>query len=128
MRADGFELFVLDQLPGSFVNLARCVVIVVVAEIGTDHDQGFFSAPDRLQYLCHLFRRTIAYHQRNQGEVIQYRLQKGQVHFQAVFLLMGGLHDLNPGKRFQFFLGFIINVDKAQGGGETGRPGQGHPF
>ena len=48
------------------------------------------------------------------------------MHFQTVLLLVGGLHDLDKGKLFEFLHGVDIHIDEPQGRGETGRRGQGH--
>jgi hypothetical protein len=77
------------------------------------------AAPHRLQHLGHFVGRGIAHGQRHQGERVEHRLQKGQLHFQRVFLgVRVRTHD-HLGQPSQGFDGGAIHGHLTQRGGES---------
>ena len=93
--ADGLGLEAFDRLSGGAVEPARRVVVVIVAEIGADDDQGLGPAPQQIEEFRRLFRRRLAGDERHDGEVGEHGLQERQLHLQAMLLMVGGIEDLH---------------------------------
>ena len=66
------------------VETLRGGVVVVVAEVGTDHDQRLRTAPDRLEHGGDRIGVGVADHQRHQRETGQDLLEERQVHLETV--------------------------------------------
>ena len=85
----------LDGRAGPAVGLFRLVVGQIVAQVRTDEDQRFRPAPQNLQHLGHLFGGRMTDDHRHDVELAEEGLQEGQVHFEAVIVLVGGVEHLN---------------------------------
>ena len=66
---NGFWLQRFNGMGSGLVHFLRRGVIVIMAEIGTDDDEGFRSIPGRFQYLSYILWTRVAHHQRHQGKV-----------------------------------------------------------
>ena len=64
------------------IELLRGGVVVIVAEIGTDHEACLLSAPEDLEHFTGGLRFAFADEQRDKGKFAEDGLQEGQVHFQ----------------------------------------------
>ena len=74
--ADAGAVQRLDCAAGTAVEIPRRFVAQVVAEVGTDDDQGLRTTPKAFDHFGHLRRIAVADGQRHQGERIEHALQK----------------------------------------------------
>ena len=76
----------LDRLAGPRVELARGVVVEVVAQVRRDDDHRLGPAPQRLDHLGDVLDVGGADDKRHQREVVEHALQEGQLDLEAVLL------------------------------------------
>src|SRR5262249_6560759 len=60
-------------------------IIVVVGQIGADHDERFVFPPKPPQYLAHFLRLCIPDYQRDEEKIPHERLQERQLDFERMF-------------------------------------------
>ena len=87
--ADLFQRQAFNGAGCFVVELNGGFVVMVVAQIRTDDDHCPGPVPEMPDNLTDLFWRGIPDNQWYQCELVQYELQKGQVHLKAVFQPMG---------------------------------------
>ena len=73
---DGCRVHLLDGLAGLVVHGTRGVVVMVMAQVGRDHDQGFIATPKPFKNLADIFSAGISDNKRDHAEVIEDFLQK----------------------------------------------------
>ena len=110
MRVEPF-----DGPAGGGIDFPGAVVIQVVAEVRADDDERFRPAPQRLDHVRHLGRVRFADDQRHDGEIVQHHLQERQVDLEAVFELVGGVEDLDPGQAGGLGRPVLVHRDVSQG-------------
>ena len=72
MNRLGLQL--LDGIRGLAIHALGCRVIVVMAEIGADHDERFWPTPKSLQYLRNFGGTGVANNQWHQLKLIEHLL------------------------------------------------------
>jgi len=94
-----------DGARGGGVEPTRGLVVVVVAQVRADHDQGLRSAPEPLEHLGYLVGRGLTHAEGSESELAQHPLQKRKLHLQAVLLRVRGVE-----------LGYLGQVEHALDG------------
>ena len=71
---------------------------MVMAEVRTDHDQGFITSPELFEHCSDLPCFGLADDERHEREGIECFLQEWQVHLEAVFEQMRAVEPFDTGK------------------------------
>jgi hypothetical protein len=87
--SDAWWVECLDRTSGGGIHSSGRVVVEVVAEVGADYDQGFVTAPTRVQRLSDLLWGGLAHGDRQEGEAVQHLLKKGELNLEGVFPVVG---------------------------------------
>ena len=131
-----------DLRRGELVEILGRGVGQVVGEVGRDHHQGLWAAPEGRQHLGHVARRGSPHREGDQREGAERLLQEGELHLQRVLQGVGGgaprhlgqaqgdpdrlLVDRHPAERGEEAPG--LGERQADHRHVVGRPQQHHPL
>ena len=85
LAVDGADVELLDRAGRRAIDALRGQVVAVVTQVGADDEQRFGAAPERFEHAADLLGgRRVADQQRHDLELLEHRLQEGQLHLEAV--------------------------------------------
>jgi len=109
----------LDARRSFHVELMCDAVIVKMAQVGADNDARFRAAPKFFEHHAYFRFIRATNDQRNELEMAQHRLQKGEVNFERVLVRVRGLPHSDARQVEQRFDGLVIDRDSPSGVAKT---------
>lgn len=109
----------LDRIGSFTVEPASGGIVVLVAQVGTDHDERLVATRDGLEDLTDLLRRGLRHDEEDELVVSKHALQVRQMNFPSMFQQISGVERLNLRKREGFGDCFHVNGDDSQRGLES---------